>query len=47
MNVKYTLTTEMPTWCLGLWDSYEEAEKFLEEQGMKKQGVSVTPVFIS
>ncbi len=45
MQTKFTLTTEMPTYCLGLWDSREEAEAFMTASGLASEGVAVTPVF--
>jgi len=44
VQVKFTLTTEMPTWRLGLWDTREEAEAFMKESGLTA-GTAVTPVF--
>jgi hypothetical protein len=44
MQVRYTLTTELPTYCLGLWDTREEAEAFRTAAGLESEGVVVTPV---
>ena len=46
MRVAFTLTTELPTYCIGLWDTREEAEAFLESSGLGK-GVVVTPIIFS
>lgn len=47
MQVKFTLTTELPTYCLGLWDSREDAEEFMRAAGLEGEGVIVTPIFFS
>ncbi len=46
VQVKFTLTTELPTYCIGLWDTRGEAERFLEASGLG-EGVVVTPIFFS
>ena len=45
MQVRYTLTGELPTYCLGLWETRQEAEAFLQSSGLTSEGISVTPVF--
>lgn len=46
VQVKFTLTTELPSYCIGLLDTREEAESFLEASGLG-EGVVVAPAFFS
>ena len=45
MQIKFTLTTEMPTYCIGLWDTRQQAEEFVLAGGLASEGLVVTPVF--
>lgn len=45
MQVLFTLTTELPVYCIGLWPTREEADAFLKASGLASEKVAVTPVF--
>jgi len=43
MQILWTITTEMPVYCLGVFDSKEEAETFMEENKFES-GMLATPL---